>query len=189
MKAKEHNVTKVFVESNYGDGMFSELFKPILYPIHPCTIEEVEHHTNKERRIIDTLEPVMSRHKLVVSRYVIEKDYKTSYQAKDLSSGKNKDAYSLFYQMTHINYDKDCLVHDDRLDALAIGVASFSERMNRDIDYEIGRLKDEKYEATMRYLRDREDKSITRLGRANEPTLGHLSGVAEGSTFNILDNY
>ena len=187
--AKEHQVSKVYLEANYGGGMFSELLKPILYGIHPCIIEEVNHHTNKERRIIDTLEPVMSRHKLVVSRYVIEKDYKTSFLAKDKANGKPKDVYSLFYQMTHINYDKGCLVHDDRLDALAIGVASFLNVMNRDIDFEIGRLADEKFENTMRYLRDRRDKSITRLGTAHNDSLGHLSGVTEGSEYNILDSY
>ena len=190
LKAKEHNITKVYVEANFGDGMFEQLFKPVLYPIHPCTIEEVKHHTNKEMRIIDTLEPVMARHKLAVSRYVIERDYKTSYLKKDSSNGKTKDMYSLFYQLTHINRDKGCLIHDDRLDALAIGVASFTDRMNRDIDYELGRLADEKHEATMRYLRERADRSITRLGNTSDAGLGSLSGVTSGNLgTNLLDNY
>ena len=189
MKAKEHGIQKIYVESNYGDGMFSEIFKPVIYPIHPCTIEEVKHHTNKEQRIIDTLEPVMARHKLVVSRYVIEKDYKTSYQYKDPLTGKTKDAYSLFYQMTHLSADKGCLVHDDRLDALAIGVGAFADKMNRDIDYEIGRLNDEKYEATMRYLRERGDKTIKRLPVTQGSDLGSLSGVSQQDSYTFLDSF
>ena len=191
MLAKEHGVNKVVVEGNYGDGMFSELLKPILYPIHPCIIEEVKHHTNKELRIIDTLEPVMARHKLAVSRYVIEKDYKTSYLAPKDANGKARDAYSLFYQMTHINRDKGCLVHDDRLDALAMGVASFADRMNRDIDFEMSRLKDEKYDATMRYLREREDRTQSRTDglRRVGSDVGTLSGVSNGSDITFLDSY
>jgi hypothetical protein len=188
MLAKEHGVQKVYIESNYGDGMFSELLKPVLYPIHPCSIEEVRHNIQKEQRIIDTLEPVMSRHKLVVSRYVIEKDYKTSYLAPKDSNGKARDHYSLFYQITHINRDKGCLVHDDRLDALAMGVASFADKMNRDIDYEMGRLKDERYEANMRHLRNRGDRTIKRLGTQSGTGLGHLSGVSNEG-ISILDNY
>lgn len=192
MIAREHGVNRIYVESNYGDGLFTELFKAVLYPIHPCTIEEVKHHINKEQRIIDTIEPVMARHKLVVSRYVIEKDYKTSYLIRDESNGKTRDAYSLFYQMTHLNRDKGCLIHDDRLDALAIGVAAFTSVMNRDIDYEIGKMRDEKYEATMRYLQERKDRTIVRLGssRGSGTDLGSLSGVTDGSLGpSLLDTF
>jgi len=190
LKAKDHGVSKLYIESNFGDGMFSELLKSVLYPIHPCTIEEVGHHTNKEHRIIDTLEPVMARHKLVVSRYVIENDYKTSFLKKDQSNGKMREGYSLFYQLTHLSRDKGCLVHDDRLDALAMGVAAFASSMNRDIDYEINRLADERHEATFRMLRDRGERSLRRLGDSRGKELGSLSGVTNAeSGVNILDNY
>ena len=71
LKAKKHKVNYIIVESNFGDGMFSELFKPYLSKVHPCTIEEVRHSIQKEKRIIDTLEPVLSQHKLVMSPDVI----------------------------------------------------------------------------------------------------------------------
>jgi hypothetical protein len=141
MIAKEEGVQKVIIESNFGDGMFLHLFKPIVHAIYPVTMEEVRHHTNKERRIIDTLEPVMARHKLVVSPQVIEDDYKSSFEAKD-AHGKLKTAYSLFYQMTRITQEKGAINHDDRLDALAIGVAYYTERMARNADLEIHRMKE-----------------------------------------------
>ena len=137
MIAKQEGVNTVVIESNFGDGMFTHLFKPLVLSIHPCSFEEVRHHTNKERRIIDTLEPVMSRHRLVVCPSVIEEDFRTSHQAVRSIDGKCKDSYSLFYQMTRITQDKGSLVHDDRLDALAMGVGYFTERLSRDVDKEV----------------------------------------------------
>ena len=41
----------------------------------PCGMEEVKHSTQKERRICETLEPVMNSHRLVVDRDLIQRDY------------------------------------------------------------------------------------------------------------------
>ncbi len=139
--AKEEQVGKVIIEKNFGDGMFLHLWKPVLNAIYPCTMEEVRNTTQKERRIIDTLEPVMARHKLVVDPSVIELDYKTSIETTD-SKGKSKLPYSLFYQMTRLTKDRGSLVHDDRLDALAIGVGYFTERMSRNPEKEVKALKE-----------------------------------------------
>jgi hypothetical protein len=143
MVARQEKVNKVIIESNFGDGMFLHLFKPILHAVHPVSMEEVRHHTMKERRIIDTLEPVMARHKLVVTPDVIEEDYRTAHQATRSVDGKSKEGYSLFHQMTRITHEKGSLVHDDRLDALAIGVAYFTERMARDLDMEVNHLRNQ----------------------------------------------
>lgn len=128
--AAKHSVNHVVIESNFGDGMFTQLIKPIFARIHPCVIEEVKHSTQKERRIIDTLEPVMNRHKLIFDRMVIEDDYRTAQQY----DGDNKFAKTLIYQMTRICYDRGALKHDDRLDALAIAIAYWVERMGMDSD-------------------------------------------------------
>lgn len=58
--------------------MFTQLLKPVLKKIYPCSIEEVKHTTQKEKRIIDTLEPVMTSHKLVINRSVIQQDYEST---------------------------------------------------------------------------------------------------------------
>jgi hypothetical protein len=120
--AKRNQVKYIIIEANFGDGMFTQLLKPVLNRIYPCTVEEVKHSTQKEARIIDTLEPVMSSHRLIVDQRVIQKDFDT---AKDIK-------YSLFYQMTRITRDRGAIVHDDRLDALAIAVAYWTESMGRD---------------------------------------------------------
>lgn len=120
--AKRNQVKYIIIEANFGDGMFTQLLKPVLQRIYPCTVEEVKHSTQKEARIIDTLEPVMSTHRLIVDQRVIQRDFDT---AKDVK-------YSLFYQMTRLTRDRGALIHDDRLDALAIAVAYWTESMARD---------------------------------------------------------
>lgn len=126
--AKDEKVNTIITEANFGDGMFTQLMKPVLNKIHPCMVEEVRHSTQKERRIIDTLEPVMARHKLIVDSSVIETDYKSaqSYDAE------NKYTKTLVYQMTRVTTDRGSLKHDDRLDALAIAVNYWTEQMAQD---------------------------------------------------------
>ena len=58
----------IVVESNFGDGMFSKLLSSIHAKTYPVSIEEVRHNTQKEVRIIDTLEPVMMQHRLILMR-------------------------------------------------------------------------------------------------------------------------
>lgn len=120
--AKKHQVNQVIVEANFGDGMYTKLLTPIMSRIHKCAIEEVKHSTQKEARIIDTLEPVISTHRLVVDQKLIEEDFES---AKDVK-------YSLFYQLTRITRDRGALTHDDRLDALAMAISYWVEHMSRD---------------------------------------------------------
>lgn len=121
--AREHKVNHVVIESNFGDGMFTKIFTPVLASYWPCAIEEVRHSQQKEKRIIDTLEPVMNRHRLVIDLDAVRKDIRET---------QDEPVYSLFYQMTRITRDKGSLKHDDRLDVLAIGVAYWVEAMARD---------------------------------------------------------
>jgi hypothetical protein len=123
--AKTHSVNEVIIEANFGDGMFSQLFKPVVARIHPVTVEEVKHSVQKERRIADTLEPLMNQHRLIVDRKVIEEDYR----------GTEADPkYGLIYQLSRLTRDKGALRHDDRLDALSIAVAYWIEHMGRDTE-------------------------------------------------------
>jgi len=130
-KAKHHKVNWVVAESNFGDGMYTQLMRPVFGRIYPCTIEEVRHTGQKERRIIDTLEPIMNQHKLVVDTSVVEKD--AGGKRPDLSPGENL-SYQMFHQMTRLTKDKGSLRHDDRLEALAMAVNYWVDRMGHDVD-------------------------------------------------------
>ena len=120
--AKAQNVNKIIVESNFGDGMFTQLLKPVLTRVHPVSIEEVRHHTSKEKRMIDTLEPILNQHRLVVDEKVILADYQSEVDLK----------YKLFYQLTRLTRSKGSIIHDDRLDSLSIAVNYWVETLDRD---------------------------------------------------------
>lgn len=116
------------IEGNFGDGMYLELFKPVAARIHPAAVTEVKSRGQKELRICDVMEPIMGSHRLIVNAAAIVQDYQTASD-KD---GVRNPIYSLFYQMTRISRERGALAHDDRLDALAIGVQFFVESMAKD---------------------------------------------------------
>lgn len=125
--AKNFKVNEVVIEGNFGDGMYTRLFEPVLKKIYPnCGITETKSKGQKELRIIDTLEPVLGNHKLCTTPDCIMDDYKT------IPEGDYK--YALFYQLTRITRDRGSLIHDDRLDALAIGVQYLVDFMGIDAD-------------------------------------------------------
>ena len=128
--AKDNKVNIVVIESNFGDGMFMELIKPLFRTTYPVTIEEVRHNKQKELRIVDTLEPVLNSHRLVVDPSVINDDYRSalSYPIEQ------QTRYMLMYQLSRITRDKGSLVHDDRLDALSIAVGYWTQQMAANAD-------------------------------------------------------
>ena len=128
--AKRNKVNEIIVESNFGDGMFTELFKPVLYKVHDVTVNEVRHSKQKELRIIDTLEPVMNQHRLIVDPKVIERDW----QSVQGYSQEKAPKYCLAYQMTRITNLRGALAHDDRLDALSMAVSYWTEQMAASAD-------------------------------------------------------
>ncbi|UKL14687.1 putative terminase large subunit [Pseudomonas phage Pf17397_F_PD1] len=125
---KKWKVNEVIIEGNFGDGMYTKLFSPVMTRVHRCTITEIKSKGQKELRIIDTLEPVLASHKLLVHEAVIEADYRTAVTI----DGTVDVSVSGFHQLTRITKERGSLGHDDRLDALAIGVAYFTEAMERD---------------------------------------------------------
>ncbi len=125
---RKWKVNEYVIEGNFGDGMYLELFKPVAARIHPAAVTEVKSKGQKELRICDVLEPIMGSHRLIVNSSTIVSDYQTASD-KD---GVRNPIYSLFYQMTRISRERGALAHDDRLDALAIGVQFFVESMAKD---------------------------------------------------------
>lgn len=130
-KAKALKVQKIVVEPNFGDGMFNKLLEPILTQEgYPCTVEDTERSAGqKECRIIDTLEPVLNQHRLIVDEAVIRRDA-DNYNNHP---GEFAHRYSLFWQLTRITRDRQSLPKDDRVDALALAVAYWVEFMRKDV--------------------------------------------------------
>jgi hypothetical protein len=128
--AKRRKVNLILLEDQFGQGMLENLLKPHLQLIHPCTIEPTRSNIQKERRIINAMEPVMNQHRLVINRSVVENDSK----GRDDDAIEKRLAYQLFHQLTHITVDKGCLQHDDRLDALAGAIQYWNESLAIDED-------------------------------------------------------
>lgn len=140
--AKRFQVNRIITEANFGDGMFDKILTPHLRRIYPCTIEEVKHSIQKEKRIIDTLEPVMNQHRLCFDAQVVRDD---TMDDKDVEM-EHRDRYRLFYQMTRITKEKGSLVRDDRLDALAIAVNYWTQQMAEGVEMAIANRNQEELE-------------------------------------------
>jgi hypothetical protein len=99
---QRHGVQKITVEQNFGDGMFEQLLKPFISRLpRPAAIESKRSgNKQKELRIIDTLEPLMKMHRVVI----------------DPEVGRDQ---LLMRQVADITRDRGSLPHDDRIEALA----------------------------------------------------------------------
>ena len=123
---KRYNVSKLLIETNFGDGIVAELFKKHLQQTKQAiAVEEVRANVRKEDRIIDALEPVMNQHRLIIDRGVVEWDYSSNKDA----APEDRLLYMLFYQMSRMCREKGAIRHDDRLDSLAQGVKYFTDAM------------------------------------------------------------
>jgi len=125
--AMAYKVNKIVVESNFGDGMFTQLLKPHVHKIYPCEIEETHVTAQKELRIIDALEPVMNQHRLIFDQKVIQDDYDS---ARANYSPDKAPQYMLFYQLSRLSKERGSLRHDDRLDSLAQAVKYFLDYLD-----------------------------------------------------------
>jgi len=124
---KKYNVTKLVIETNFGDGIVCELFRKHLQQTKQAIdVEEVRANVRKEDRIIDSLEPVLNQHRLIVDRSVIDWDYKSNADG----APEERLLYMLFYQMSRMCREKGAVKHDDRLDCLAQGVKYFTDALS-----------------------------------------------------------
>lgn len=134
------NVTTLYVESNYGDGMFTALLAPVLVDewrkanagrrsddYGGTKLEEVKSgRVEKEKRILSVLEPITQQHRLVVSKRVVEWDYAS---LSSIDGEDTRHRYAFGYQYTHLTRERDCLGHDDRLEAVAGAVGIFAPQL------------------------------------------------------------
>jgi len=152
---KEADVKEVFVEKNFGHGAFQAIIKPVFEAIHPVSLEEDYASGQKESRIIDTLEPLMQAHRLIINQAILEADWDSIKKyplEKQLS-------YSLFHQMANITLERGSLRHDDRLDALYGAI----RQLTMQIDYdEMAKLHRESLEESAAYVKMMNDPAQRR---------------------------
>ncbi len=130
--ANAYGANRIMVESNYGDGMFASLLRPIVAAsCGRVAIDEFKVSGNKERRILDTLEPIMAQHRLVFDTSVL-KDKETQIQ------------------ITRMQDRRGALKHDDRIDILASAVKNWSEELVIDPENLIQRNKEREHQETIK---------------------------------------
>ena len=140
--AKKHKVKKLLIEENFGQGMFNELLKPYLIKEYPCTIESIRQQSNKHRGILDTLEPLMAQHRLVVCPTVIRKDYD---ETNAMYPQETALRYQLFYQISRLQKGVHTLAQDDRIDALQMSCYYWVQQLAKDQDLAYKHRKEDKF--------------------------------------------
>jgi len=157
---KKYNVSSLVVETNFGDGIVSELFKKHLQQTKQnIFVDEVRANVRKEDRIIDSLEPVLNQHRLIVNRGVIDWDYSSN---KD-SPPESRLLYMLFYQMSRMCRMKYAVKHDDRLDCLAQGVKYFTDSLSISAQAQIDLKKQEEWDDILQGFLDDPQSSANHL--------------------------
>ena len=122
--ARRYGSSMCLIESNFGDGAVMELMKKHAQEMKVgMTFEEVRATTRKEDRIIDTLEPVLNQHRLVIDEKLVTWDYQSNHDM----APEERLPRMLMYQLTRMCREKGAVKHDDRVDALALGVKYFQD--------------------------------------------------------------
>lgn len=188
-------VSTLYVESNFGDGMFTALLRPVVaaaweavavnvkrsgkqLPQHfGTTVEEVKApNTQKELRILKVLEPVTQAHRLVINRQVILYD---DHSIRGMEGEDTRHRYAFGYQYTHLTREKDCLGHDDRLEAVSGMVSIFAEQLGVDPEFVSVRAREEREDSLLAEL---EDEVWDFIGRGNNAPKDHRVQAARITT-------
>lgn len=161
----QYGVHEAHIEDNFGDGMFTQLFRVVLTAAWKKANEAAKkRHTvgqevkeggteiievktgnnvRKEQRILSILEPITQQHRLVINEDLVVADYES---LSKIDGEDTRHKYSLMWQYTHFTRDKGGIPHDDRLETLAGGCAPFAEAMGIDPAGMASRAREEELE-------------------------------------------
>ena len=120
----EFNLKLIMVESNYGDGMFNKLLHPVIAErCGQVAIEEYKVSGQKEKRMLESIEPVMAQHRLVIDKKAIKQEETQR-------------------QITRLHGARGALRHDDRIDVLSAAVSFWKENLSVDVDNQVAKNKE-----------------------------------------------
>jgi hypothetical protein len=144
--AKDWQVNVVKVEKNMGYGAFTQVWLPILRSIYPEGSVEEDYVTGqKELRIIETLEPIISRGSLILNEQIVADDAEMSSRYEV----SKQTVYSLFHQISKITRERGALMHDDRVDALEGACRHWAEMLAVDQKKRLETLRKEEWTRRM----------------------------------------
>ena len=122
-KASDWGVNQIVIEDNFGDGMYTQILMSRMKEMHEPggsngtwngAVEERKVSGQKELRLIDTLEPALAKHKVIVSEDALRKDY----DSIPTERGDLAPLYRMTYQLSRLQRVKAALPHDDRVEAI-----------------------------------------------------------------------
>ena len=126
--AYDYKASLIRVESNFGDAMYCQLLLPVIMEV--CSgvgIEDFRVAGRKESRIIASLEPAMTTHRLVFDRKAICQEETQK-------------------QITRIFEKRGALPRDDRVDCLAAAVSYWEDLLCTDVDIIIAKKEEKDYQ-------------------------------------------
>lgn len=132
--ALRHEVDEIGVEQNMGHGAFAAMLQRVLVEEYnkvgkqPPTVVDVWESKQKEIRIIETLSPILARHRIIVDPAVIRYDFDSTRKY----SRDKQDSYKLIHQLVRITRERGALIHDDRLDTFHAVARRLMEYMDVD---------------------------------------------------------
>jgi len=133
-------------------SMIQQACRELGYQINVEQVHSAGVHKNV--RILKLLEPVMSRHRLIIDR-------KSIVPVAELES-----KYQLQYQLSHLTEERDCLTHDDRIDSLAGAVGMLADELDRDTVV----AAETDSERALRQAIDRIDRELDRMSGRYRPS-------------------
>ena len=127
LSLRDHGATELVIETNFGGDMLIRLIDPVIRrfmvrredanPRFPngwaCSVIGTHSTGQKELRIINELEPPLKQHRIIIDPSV----------ARDTI---------LMKQATRLTKERNCLEHDDRIEALAGVVGLFKDLLDQD---------------------------------------------------------
>lgn len=127
-------VSEVYVESNWGEGMWARLLRDTLETLRVTanipriTVIDIRVGTQKSKgaRIMNLLEPLIGTHRMAITTAALVAD-EASALATSTETGKAA-VYSVLQQLEDMTEDGG-LIQDDRIDAWATAVGKLIEGM------------------------------------------------------------
>lgn len=168
----KHQPNEIGVEQNHGYGALAQNWRPVLLEhykkktgvAHAPKIIDDWVSTQKELRIIDTLEPILGRHRIIINEDVFTYDA-NSIQKYPIDV---RQTYTLINQINKLTRDHGALIHDDRIDSFAGGARRFVDRIAVDESLRIAQ------KATSENMHMMSEWSEEFMRGANQPGLGNI---------------
>lgn len=109
-------IRELQIEQNFGAGVVSSLLLAHATRLKRTDLAFIDYPVSgqKERRIIDTISPITRRHKLIVHQTAVDMDWEYCKRHPE----SKRTGMSVWHQLGGITYDRGCLAHDDRADAV-----------------------------------------------------------------------